>query len=267
MLAARWRLLDSGAGDGATNMATDHALLDRAADPSAADPSAADEAVLRIYAWTRPTLSFGLHERARIPREAFEAHDVDVVRRPTGGRALLHHREVTYSVTAPVPPDAPGIGLGESYRAINTLLRNALARLGVVADEAPRRGRASSPDGAPCFAEPNVGELVVDGRKLVGSAQRRDARALLQHGSILLADDQAMIARLRGDATLTAPPAATLVTALGREVSYAEVRDALVSALTEAVAAPVLPLDPASLADRINAHLPIYRSDEWTFRR
>lgn len=262
MLAARWRLLDSGAGDGATNMATDHALLDRAAAPDA--PA---EAVLRIYAWSRPTLSFGLHERSRIPREAFAAADIDVVRRPTGGRALLHHREVTYSVTAPVPADAPAVGLGESYRAINRLLRAALARLGVVADEAPRRGRASSPDGAPCFAEPNVGELVVDGRKLVGSAQRRDARALLQHGSILLADDQGMIARLRGDSRLAAPAAATLVTALGREVSYAEVRDALVSALAEAVSAPVVPLDPASLANRINAHLPTYRSDEWTFRR
>lgn len=261
-LAARWRLLDSGAGEGATNMATDHALLDRAADPDAAD-----EAVLRIYAWTRPTLSFGLHERSRIPREAFAAEGVDVVRRPTGGRALLHHREVTYSVTAPVPPEASAIGLGASYRAINSLLRNALARLGVLADEAPRRGRASAPDGAPCFAEPNVGELVIDGRKLVGSAQRRDARALLQHGSILLADDQGAIARLRGDASLAAPAAATLVTALGREVSYAEVRDALVSALTETVSAPVVPLDPATLENRITAHLPTYRSDAWTFRR
>jgi lipoyl(octanoyl) transferase len=261
MLAARWRLLDSGAGDGATNMATDHALLDRASE------TAADEAVLRIYAWERPTLSFGLHERSRIPREAFVAQGADAVRRPTGGRALLHHREVTYSVTAPVPADAPAVGLGESYREINALLRGALARLGVMAEEAPRRGRASAPDGAPCFAEPNVGELVVDGRKLVGSAQRRDARALLQHGSILLADDQGMIARLRGDARLAAPAAATLVTALGREVSYAEVRDALVSALAEVAQAPVLPLDPATLATRIHAHLPTYRSDEWTFRR
>jgi lipoate-protein ligase A len=243
-------------------MATDHALLDRAADPAAAD-----EAVLRIYAWARPTLSLGLHERSRIPRETFAEQQVDVVRRPTGGRALLHHREVTYSVTAPLPTDASALGLSESYRAINSLLKSALERLGVQADEAPRRGRASSPDGAPCFAEPNVGELVVDGRKLVGSAQRRDARAFLQHGSILLGDDQGMIARLRGDASLAAPAAATLVTALGRQVSYAEVRDALVSALAETVQAPVPPLDPDSLALRINAHLPTYRSDAWTFRR
>lgn len=260
MLAARWRLLDSGPGDGATNMATDHALFDRAAEPDAAD-----EGVLRIYAWRRPTLSLGLHERSRVPREAFVREGVDVVRRPTGGRALLHHREVTYSVTIPVRSET--LGLGESYRAINALLKNALVRLGVTAAEAPRRGRASAPDGLPCFAEPNVGELVVEGRKLVGSAQRRDARALLQHGAILLADDQGMIAQLRGDLSTPPPAAATLVTALGREVSYAEVRDALVSALADTVPAPLLPLDPASIEHRIHAHLPTYRSAEWTFRR
>jgi lipoate-protein ligase A len=179
---------------------------------------------------------------------------------------LLHHREVTYSVTAPLT-NGSGIGLGESYRAINALLRAALARLGVAADEAPRRGRASAPDGAPCFAEPNVGELVVDGRKLVGSAQRRDAQAFLQHGSILLGDDQGMIARLRGDDGPAVPPAATLVTALGREVSYVEVRDALVAALEAAVNASVPLLDPDSLTDGIAQHLPTYRADEWTFRR
>lgn len=256
MLAAPWRLLDSGAGEGATNMATDHALLDRAATSG--------EAVLRIYAWDRPTLSFGMHEKARIPRERFAEERVDVVRRPTGGRALLHHREVTYSVTAPT---ASAVGLNESFRAINAILRDALARLGVATEEAPRRGRASSPDGAPCFAEPNVGELVVDGRKLVGSAQRRDELSLLQHGSILLGDDQPLIARLRGDDSAMAPPAATLVTALGREVSYAEVRDALVAALTAAVTGPVRDLDPTSLTQGINTHLDTYRSDAWTFRR
>ena len=277
MLAARWRLLDSGAADGATNMATDHALLDRAAT--------SNEAVLRIYAWSRPTLSFGLHEKARIGQPALSTHGVDVVRRPTGGRALLHHREVTYSVTAPLPAAATPVGLGESYRVINTILRDALARLGVQADEAPRRGRASSPDGAPCFAEPNVGELVVNGRKLVGSAQRRDERALLQHGSILLGDDQAMIAVLRGDDAPLAPSvpivpsAATLNDALGREVVYSEVRDALVDALVNALvaalgavpgaaaAAPISLLSPDTLAPAVATHLVQYRSSEWTWRR
>lgn len=269
-------MLDSGAADGATNMATDHALLERAA--------ATGEAVLRIYAWERPTLSFGMHERARVTQEALAAHGVDVVRRPTGGRALLHHREVTYSITTP----ALGIGLSESYRAINALLLAALRRLGVQATEAERRARATAPDGAACFAEPNVGELVVDGRKLVGSAQRRDGNALLQHGSILLADDQGVIARLRGGPGVGAPHggsthparhesavladaptvAASLSAILGRDVFYAEVRDALVAALRDAVGEhSVTALEAAALAPAVSLASTQYRDAKWTWRR
>lgn len=254
-LASRWRVLDSGPADGATNMALDHALLERAATSG--------EAVLRIYGWSRPTLSFGMHERSRLSAAAVAEHGVDAVRRPTGGRALLHHREVTYSVTAP----AAGTGLGESYRAINAILLDALARLGVTAAESPRRARASAPDGAACFAEPNVGELMVDGRKLVGSAQRRDEHALLQHGSILLEDDQSRIATLRG---LPPQPSAavSLNLLLARNVAYAEVRDALIAALPAAVGATILgPLDPAELTAAVSRHRLRYTSDAWTFRR
>ena len=231
-------------------MAIDHALLDRAA--------ARGDAVLRIYAWSRPTLSLGMHERARVSRAALAAQaaqGVDVVRRPTGGRAVLHDHEVTYSVTAPVR----GVGLGDSYRAINALLIDAMARLGVRVTEAPRRGRATAPDGALCFAEPNVGELVASGGKLVGSAQRRDEHAMLQHGSILLEDDQVRLGSLR---------AATLNGLLGRPVAFAEVRDALVAALAAALGVGTVdPLDDPSLPPATTAHRTRYASDEWTWRR
>lgn len=253
-LAARWRVLDSGAADGATNMALDHALLLRAASH--------DEAVLRIYAWTRPTISFGMHERARLTPETVAAHGIDAVRRPTGGRALLHHREVTYSVTAPVV----GLGLAESYGAINAILLRALGRLGVAATVAAPRTRTPTPDGIPCFAEPNAGEIVVDGRKLVGSAQRRDAQALLQHGSILLDDDQPTIAALRGPAA-SVPAAATLNAALGRAVTYAEVRDALVDALGERAGGDCLPLEATEIAAAARAQRTRYADPQWTWRR
>lgn len=252
-LGSRWRLLLSGAADGATNMAVDHALLDRAAQQ--------DEAVLRIYTWAQPTLSLGMHERARLDAERVAAAGVGVVRRPTGGRALLHHREVTYSVTAPVR----GLSLSESYRAINDILLEALAVLGVAAAEAERSGRPLRPDGAACFAEPNVGELVIEGRKLVGSAQRRDERALLQHGSILLADDQSLIAALRGESP-SLPAAATLSEALGRDVGVAEVTDALATALRRR-AASVTDFDPAELEPALASHLAHYRDPRWTYRR
>jgi len=250
LLAPRWRLLDSGAADGATNMATDVALMERAA--------ATGEAVLRIYAWSAPTVSFGLNERARLTPADLARLGYAAVRRPTGGRALLHHREVTYSVTAPVG----SASLAESYGAINTILLNALALLGVRAAPASRTKRASAPSGAACFDEPNAGELVVDGRKLIGSAQRRDAHALLQHGSILLEDDQG---------ALGASSAASLNSLLGRRVEYSEVRDALAAALAAALGergvAHLERLDPTTLADAVSRARPRFEDARWTFRR
>src|ERR1019366_7834122 len=107
-----------------------------------------------------------------------ELENVGAVRRPTGGRVLMHHHEVTSSVTAPAPEDER---LKESYRRINAILVAALSRLGVHVSAAPV-STPRRPGGAACFAEPSAGELVVDGRKLVGSAQVRERGALLQHG-------------------------------------------------------------------------------------
>ncbi|MEX2180907.1 MAG: hypothetical protein WD771_02615 [Gemmatimonadaceae bacterium] len=250
LLAPRWRVLDSGAADGATNMATDVALMARAATSG--------EAVLRVYAWSRPTVSFGVHERARFTPEALAADGLDAVRRPTGGRALLHHREVTYSVTAPLE-GSPGCSIGESVRGINAVLLAALRRLGVTAHEAPRRHRATAPTGAACFAEPNLGEIVADGGKLVGSAQRRDEHSLLQHGSLLLADDQSR---------LGASAPATLNALLGRNVAYGEVRDALTIALVATVGRDAVSgLAADELAEQVVAARPRFLDPKWTWRR
>ncbi len=252
-LASRWRLLLSPAADGAQNMAVDHALLDRAATH--------DEAVLRLYAWARPTVSLGIHEKAKFDAAAAAAQGLDVVRRPTGGRALLHDREVTYSVTAPARDSA----WRDAYAAINRLLLDALRRLGVPASAAERRGRPLAPDGAACFAEPNVGEIVIAEQKLVGSAQRRDEHAFLQHGSILLHDDQARVANLRGAAA--PPPAATLSAALARDVSAGEVHAAILAALRDALGGDPEPLDPAEIAAAVAAHRTTYGDPRWTYQR
>lgn len=261
-LAPRWRLFVSGVADGVTNMATDAALM--------AEARRSGAATLRLYGWDRPTLSLGRHERARdLFTPAALAHaGVGVVRRPTGGRALLHHREVTYSVTAP-----DTLPLGESYAAINRLLLDALGRLGVAATPAAPAGRPLRPEGAACFAEPAAGELVVSGAKLVGSAQLREDGALLQHGSILLADDQPMIARLRTAAAPAAAPtvpAATLEQVLGRAVTPEEVTRALTAALTDALAvteSPLEPLAPALLRDDLARLVIAFADPEWTWRR
>ena len=155
---------------------------------------------LRLYAWDPPCLSLGRNQAARgryDPDEAERRH-IDVVRRPTGGRAVYHDREITYCVTAPV-----GLwgGLRDGYARINQALGRGLRSLGVPLDEAlsprsarqPRSARAPRPLARACFRDPLPGELTSAGRKLIGSAQWRLDGALLQHGSILLHDDQAVV--------------------------------------------------------------------------
>ena len=251
----RWRFLDSRALDGAEQMALDAGLMDRARHTG--------EAVLRVYAWTRPTLSFGRHEavRGRFAPGALERENVGAVRRPTGGRVLMHDREVTYSVTGPAPE---GEGLKAGYARINAMLMSALARLGVSVSEAPR-STPRRPGGAACFAEPSAGELVVDGRKLVGSAQLRENGAFLQHGSILIDDDQPRIAALSAEPITAARPAATLRGCLGRAPAYDEVRDALRAALEAAEGAPLI-LDRDEAAELAAPHRRHFSSAEWTWR-
>jgi lipoate-protein ligase A len=237
-------------------MAVDAGLMARA--------RATGESTLRMYGWRRPTLSFGRHEsvRARFSPETLERHGVDAVRRPTGGRVLLHEGEVTYSVTAPA---ADGESVREGFARINHLLMAALARLGVHVGEAPH-GRPLRPGRDACFAEPSAGELVVDGRKLVASAQRRDSGALLQHGSILLSDCQHRITAFASVPMSAPAPAATLELALGRVVGRDEVRDALRAAL-EAEVGEVRSLDAGEAAEHARPFLTRYADPEWTWRR
>jgi len=259
----RWHLLDTGARDGAWNMACDVALLARA--------QRTGDAVLRIYAWDQPTLSFGRHEAARAHYDAaaLAAAGIALVRRPTGGRALLHDREVTYSITAPI---IEGESLPASVFRFNQLLLRALRGLGVPVVEAEDT-RAMRPEGAACFAEPSAGELTLHGRKLVGSAQVRDRGALLQHGSILLADDQHRIAGFAVGDYRASAPAAALRESLGEDARYETVRDALMRAAAEesgAASTDDLRLrleDALDDAAAFHAALGQFRDPAWTWRR
>ncbi|MEX0908715.1 MAG: biotin/lipoate A/B protein ligase family protein [Gemmatimonadaceae bacterium] len=249
-----WRTLLSPALSGPENMGCDATLMERA--------RATGEAVLRIYSWSAPTLSFGRNQRTDgYDRDGLARAGIEVVRRPTGGRAILHHREITYSVTAPAEP---GESITTEYEWINSLLLRALRAMGVDAVIAPRTGRAPAPDANPCFATATPGEITAGGRKLVGSAQYRDDGALLQHGSILVADDQATLATLA--ATEPAAPPATLEQLLGRAPQPRELHDALRSALAEDG------LDAAGLAhddvaESTARHAPAFRNPDWTWRR
>jgi lipoate-protein ligase A len=186
-----WRLLCHPPAPGAWNMGVDEALADsvRAGGPP----------VLRFYRWDPPCLSLGRNQPARGQYDPgrMRAHGIQCVRRPTGGRAVLHDRELTYSVA--LPEDALG-GPRAAYAAMNRALVAGLRRLQVPADVQGETGRrAPAPSLAPCFAEPVAGEVAARGRKLVGSAQRRERGVLLQHGSLPLAPPRfAVSSLLRG---------------------------------------------------------------------
>lgn len=170
-------------------MAVDHAL---------ARCLGQGEGVLRLYRWATPTVSFGRNEPARGPYDLDIARraSIDFVRRPTGGRAVLHDQELTYALVLPV---TGGMSLRAVYRMVNQGLVRALDALGVPAAMAPASGRALPPAAGPCFRRPSEGEVTVAGRKLVGSAQARVGSAILQHGSLLLAPGQERLAGLRGE--------------------------------------------------------------------
>jgi lipoate-protein ligase A len=247
-----WRLVLDEARPGPANMALDHALAARLRE---------SEGVVRLYGWSRPTVSFGKNEPAeRIGTDRAGENAWDYVRRPTGGRAVLHDQELTYAVVAPL--DAFG-GLREAYVRINEALAAALRSLGAAVQVVGSGVPALGPDAGPCFQAPAAGEIVANGRKVVGSAQARLEGALLQHGSILLGGDQGP---LGGDASGSAP--ITLSELLG-EVD----RDALTRATADSMRAAfggrwttgALRDDELETASRLEAER--YGRDTWTWRR
>lgn len=256
----QWHFLTSPPGSGDYNMAFDEALMRWSARQ--------DGAAFRVYGWSAPTLSLGRNQRARgvYNMEAARALGVGFVRRPTGGRALLHHREITYSAALPVPDTATARVI---YDFINAILIDALRSLGAEASLATH-AVALPPGPRPCFDVPSAHEIVIGTRKLVGSAQWRRDGALLQHGSILVRDDQPLIGRLMLAADGSVPRAATLVDALGgsREPSLEEVADALAQALASATGKQpsAFATDDVLLRD-VDRLSEGYRDDAWTWRR
>jgi lipoyl(octanoyl) transferase len=183
-----WRLIKDGYCDGRLNMAIDRAILtasDRGQVP----------ATLRLYGWDKPTLSIGYsqNELMDIDIRQCELRNISIVRRFTGGRALLHQHEFTYSLVASIPhPGFPG-NLAGDFCAVSKAVILSLEKAGVVKPEMvgkEKRARDRDQKRSPaCFSTSNHWEISVKGKKLAGSAQRRLNRAFLQHGSVLLDKD------------------------------------------------------------------------------
>src|SRR5439155_3770262 len=222
--------IDVTGRSGAQNMALDTALL--------AEAQCSGRAFLRLYRFDPPRLSFGRHEpaRSRYDRAAIARLGLDVVRRPTGGRAVWHEHEVTYAVAAPV---AVFGSLRDTYRSIHVRLAAALRLLGVDANLAPNGPTVRPSDGpTACFAVPVGGEVLIGDRKVVGSAQVRRGTAFLQHGSILLDGSQDLVTEVS-----RTPGAVTRATSLSAELGRPATLEEVAAAVLAVWCAPLVPAD------------------------
>jgi lipoate-protein ligase A len=206
-------------------------------------------ATLRLYAWEPPCLSIGRGQAGdEVDREACSRDGLHIVRRPTGGRAILHTDELTYSVVAPVNEPRLAGDIVTSYRRLSRALLIALRHLGADVESRPKEHASSHPvhpskgsdvTNAVCFEVPSHYELTTtDGRKLVGSAQMRTQHAILQHGTLPLRGDIARVCRYLVDApdpVRVRARASTLESALSRPVPWKEAADALVEGFSLAL--------------------------------
>lgn len=230
-----WRFLDSGPNSGAVNMALDEKLLGQAAEK--ADP------VLRFYTWDRPAVSLGRFQvmETAVRADSCKRLGIDIVRRITGGRAVLHNQELTYSVVASTnSPLFPQEVLG-TYKVIASGLLNGLAHLGIRAEMVSRSNRHAAlvkkdPQDPSCFSSPSWYEILVKGKKIVGSAQRRMPGAFLQHGSILIGYDPGLEAEvIHGKG---ARDGVTCIThEIGRDITLDEVKQAFLQGFSDALGA------------------------------
>lgn len=229
-----WRFIDEGSCDGAYNMATDQAML-QACSEGKVPPT------LRLYGWKRPTLSIGYSQNKfkQIDWDRCRNMNIPIVRRPTGGRAILHDRELTYSVIASTHHPRFQGGLRETFQTISDALLVCLGDLGIPENHRAainkRRRKPREIRTPACFASFNHFEIAVRNKKLVGSAQRRIKNAFLQHGSVLIDLDRELFNSLllfdsekarRANLELLTQATTTLNEVCGREIQFEAAKQA-----------------------------------------
>jgi lipoyl(octanoyl) transferase len=258
----RWRLIvDTDGRTGAENMALDEAIMEAVAAEDSPP-------TLRFYQWAPPCLSLGKRQPLDgVDLVACCAAGVDVVRRATGGWAILHTDELTYSVA--LRPDDPRVSgaILDTYRTLSQGLIAGLRVMGADAEMNPVIPGGAQNTSAACFEVPSAYEITLGGRKLIGSAQTRPAGKVLQHGSLPLYGDIARVARYltfaseqerQSLATHLRERATTLSDALGRPMTFSEAAQAMARGFAEALNVDLTPGEPSAnevaAARRIHSH-------------
>ena len=237
-LKSTWRLIIHPPAKGSWNMAVDEAILE-AIFTGEALPT------LRLYAWQPACLSLGHAQPfTEVNTDQTESNGWDIVRRPTGGRAILHVDELTYSVIAPLSEPRVRGGVLESYLRLSEALLQALRLLGLNPQANQQSSSQNSKTPNPvCFEVPSNYEITVNGKKLIGSAQARRKDGLLQHGALPLHGDLTRIIN-----ALNFPdPAATVESELVSAMSWEQASQAFQDAFTQVLN---LDLEPAELTEK-----------------
>ncbi len=191
-----WRFINSGLCSASYNMALDEAI---AASVRKGD----SPPTLRLYAWDRPSVSLGCFQKTRdVNIEYCQNRDIPIVRRPTGGRAILHSKELTYSFSAKTDNELFSKGIFDSYKKISAALHLALSKIGLSAEsrlirENHQLSIANRQSKSPlCFQSASYGEITINKRKVVGSAQKRWSDGLLQQGSVPYSIEESEIQKI-----------------------------------------------------------------------
>ncbi|WP_057765610.1 lipoate--protein ligase family protein [Cytobacillus praedii] len=273
-----WRFIDSGAGSPSFNMALDEALLDWNSEGKIPP-------VIRFYGWNPATLSIGYFQKVEkeIDMEQVKAHGLGFVRRPTGGRGVLHEHELTYSViVSEEHPDMPKT-VTEAYRVISEGILKGFHHLGMdayfaVPRTAEERDSLKNPRSAVCFDAPSWYELVVEGRKVAGSAQTRQKGVILQHGSILLDLDEDKLFslfkypsdRVKERMQKAFKNKAVAINEISKErITLEQAKEAFMKGFAEGLN---IELEPYELSSEELAYVnkiakERYEQDEWNFKR
>lgn len=266
-----WRLLITPPARGAWNMAVDEALLDAAVRGDT-------KPTFRLYSWEPACLSLGYAQKVRdVDMDLLGRYGWDIVRRVTGGRAILHTDEITYSVLAPLTePRVAGTVL-ESYQRIARALIKAVRALNIPVEMVTEVDTTHAPKGPVCFEVPSAYELTVDGKKLIGSAQSRRKEGFLQHGAFPLYGDLRRITHAltyddesvrteAGEKVLLR--ATTAESVLGKKLEWDLVADVMVKAFEEEMNICLSPMPLSSVeAERVDELVKSkYAAWEWTGR-
>jgi lipoate-protein ligase A len=260
-----WRLIHTAATDGATNMATDEAIL-RAVAANTAPPT------LRLFAWEPPCLSLGRNQQASdVNHHKLAEAGFDLVRRPTGGQAILHIDELTYSISLPTDDPRVRESILETCQHLSQGLIAALQTLEVESAKARQHQPGNRSSGPVCFETVADHEIAVDNRKLVGSAQMRIKGAVLQHGTLPLSGDITRICALLAspaDSVKVLSRATTLERILSREVSWEEAATAMARGFSSALNVFLNPgeLNPTELTAAAKLREEKYGAHAWNNR-